>query len=316
MRIRSLNTLAVVVAACGSVGAAIWLGSLSAAASGHPAALPNTPVQTAAGNKRAAVRDAERRLAHAALPPGTIRLSAEPAGDGGLLVRPPEEPRAEIIDRYGWWRVSAGFRSVIMFLKGHPPPGTRSRGSASQGGPGTGTPDNLMLSFYLTVRRGVLSSRALTITAVALPGGQTGIRIDAQDTWMLPRPAAEKIPAGVREIEVTSALRGQASIVSLKVVAPAKVREIIRLIDRLPIIQPGAGYYCPALKPGQPVVTFDFRATAGKRILARAQVADYGYALGPCNPIRFSIRGHDQTPLVGDGSFLTHTQHLIGTQFR
>jgi hypothetical protein len=75
---------------------------MSAAAISHVAASPNVPVRTAVGNKRAAEQDAERLLADAALPPGAVRLSAEPSGDHGLLLRPPQEPRAEIIDRYGW----------------------------------------------------------------------------------------------------------------------------------------------------------------------------------------------------------------------
>jgi hypothetical protein len=253
-------------------------------------------------------------LAHAALPPGAVRLSTEPAGDDGLLVRPPQQPRAEIVDRHGWWRVPAGFDSVISFFRSHPPSGTRSRGSASQRGPGS--PDNLMLEFDLAPRPGVISSRALTITAVALDGGATGIRVEALETWIVPRPAAEKIPAGVHEIDVTSARQGAAPIVARKVTAPAKVRRIIRLIDQLPIVQPGVGYSCPAAPvPLNPIVTFDFLAAAAKPALARAQVADYGHALGPCNAMSFSIHGHRQRPLVGD-NILTRVQRLPGINLR
>ncbi len=161
-----------------------------------------------------------------------------------------------------------------------------------------------------------MSSRALTITAVALDGGATGIRVEALETWIVPRPAAEKIPAGVHEIDVTSARQGAAPIVALKVTAPAKVRRITRLLDQLPMVQPGAGYSCPAAPlPPDPIVRFDFLAAVGKPALARAQVADYGHALGPCNAISFSIRGHHQRPLVGD-NILTKVQRLLGINFR
>ena len=173
-----------------------------------------------------------------------------------------------------------------------------------------------MLSFYLAALPGVISSRTLTITAVALRGGVTGIRVDAQDTWIMPRLAAAMIPAGVHEIQVTSARRGAAPTVSLKVTAPAKVRRIIRLVDELPTVQSGVAYHCPPAKPGDLVVAFDFRANAGKPLLARARlIAEPDYAPGPCDPISFSIRGHRQTPLVGDG-FLTQVQRLLSIHFQ
>jgi hypothetical protein len=113
---------------------------------------------------------------------------------------------------------------------------------------------------------------------------------------------------------VTSA-RPSGPIVSLTVTAPAKVRRIIRLIDQLPIVQPGVGYSCPSVSPGQPIVTFDFRAAVSKPILAQARVTDYGVALGPYNPVSFSIRGHRKTPLVSD-NLLTQAQRLLSIHFR
>jgi hypothetical protein len=44
-------------------------------------------------------------------------------------------------------------------------------------------------------------------------------------------------------------------------------------------------------------------------------VTDYGVALGPCNPVSFSIRGHRKTPLVSD-NFLTQAQRLLSIHFR
>jgi hypothetical protein len=40
------------------------------------------------------------------------------------------------------------------------------------------------------------------MTVVALPRHRTGVRVDAQDIWMMPRPQTEKVPAAVREIDV------------------------------------------------------------------------------------------------------------------
>jgi hypothetical protein len=160
----------------------------------------------------------------------------------------------------------------------------------------------------------VSSARALTFDAVALRTGGTGIRVDAQETWILGRPAGEKVPAGVHEVAVTSTRPGTAPILSRTVTGPARVRRIVAWIDRMQIVQPGS-YSCPALLTGQPVVTFDFRAAAGGPMLAQASLTDYGFESGPCDPVSFSIRGHSQKPLIG-GNFLNLVQRLLGVRFR
>jgi hypothetical protein len=106
--------------------------------------------------------------------------------------------------------------------------------------------------------------------------------------WIVTRSPSEKVPAGVHEIDIRSAYPGGPAIVSRKVSDPARVSQIVRWIDALGIVQPGA-LACPAL--GGPVVTLDVRAAAGD-LLARASVVDFQGTSGPCNPIDFSVGGH------------------------
>jgi hypothetical protein len=314
-RLPRVLTLAVAVCGCivsGVAGSGRAASIEASSGSGYASVSPNVLVPTASSNRSAAVRDAERLLGLGILPPGATRVSSQPRGDDKLLGKPPAEPTGQIVDRYDWWHVPAAFDAVVAFLVAHPPPGSASAGSGELEGPGV--PDNQTLSFSFPPIGAEVSMRALTFYAVALRGGGTGIRVDAQETWILPRLTSERVPAGVHDIEVTSARRGTPPILSRNVTNPAKVHRIISLIDEMPVLQPGF-YGCPELPAGQPVVTFDFRAAAGQPVLAQASLTGYRFGSGPCNPVSFSIRGHRQKPLIG-GNFLSNVQRLLGVRFR
>ena len=164
--------------------------------------------------------------------------------------------------------------------------------------------------FSFPAVKGVVSMRWLTFDAVALPDRSTGVRVDAHDVWSVSRPASEKVPAGVHEIDVTSALPGKAPFVERSVTSAAKVRRIVALLDAMEIVQPGVAYSCPAFPDDHPVVTIDFRATAGGRLLAPARGTDSDVASGPCNPVDLSIGRHRQTPMIG-GEFVKQTERLL-----
>lgn len=299
---------AAVAVGTGSAAPRLRVPSAAARTTGSRAAA----APTSKSNRRAAVRDAQRLLGLAVLPTGAIRDTTEPSGDGKLLRKPPQQPTGQVVDRFAWWQVPTTLASVVAFLEANPPAGSSPAGSGSTEGPSI--PANATLVFSLPPVSGVIAMRTVTFEAVALSAGGTGIRVDAQDTWVLPRPASEKMPAGVHEIDVTSARPGQAPIVSQSVTSRGRVRRIIDWLDTMQILQPGV-YGCPGLQAGQPVVTFTFRAGPGQPALAQASLTDYGFASGPCNPISFSIGGHRQKPLIG-GNFLTKVGRLLGVRFR
>ena len=266
----------------------------------------------APGNRSAAVRDAERLLRQARLPPGAVRVSAEPRGDHRLLDKPPQSTTGNLVDCHAWWRTRASFTSVLAFLGAHRPRASRGKGSGQLGGPGI--PRNHMLDFDLPPIDRVISARTLLFDVVALRGGGTAIRVDTQDTWLVPRPASERIPPGVHEIDVHDGRPGKPPILSRRITDSARIQKIVSLLARMEIVQPGATS-CPLLLTGQPIVTLDFLARAGGQVLARASLTDYGFPSGPCNPVSLTIRGHTQKPLLG-GNFLLQVQRLLGVRFR
>jgi hypothetical protein len=116
---------------------------------------------------------------------------------------------------------------------------------------------------------------------------------------------ANRVPSGVREIDV----RSPSGLV--RVTEPAKIHRIVHWVDRLPTVRPGR-FSCPMLIHG-PTVTLVFRDAGG--VLARARYAanSVGHSLvsGQCTPIRLTVRGRREKPLIG-GRFLLRVQHLLG----
>jgi hypothetical protein len=203
---------------------------------------------------------------------------------------------------------------VVTYLEAHRPrTANQSQGSGGMGGPGI--PRNYFLQFGLPGVPGVIYSRALVFWVAALRGGGTAVRVDAQDIWVVPRPASERIPATAKVLDITSARPHKRPIVSLHVTAPDQVNRIVALINAMQTGQPGLVFNCPMLPSGQPVVTFDFRTRPGGPLLARASAIDYGTPSGACNPVSLSIRGHREPPLLG-GDFLERVQRLLRVNFR
>lgn len=271
------------------------------------AALAAGAPPTTAGNRAAARRDVHRLLRLVVLPAGAHRLASPPGHAHGLLGGPFQVPGGKLVDHARLWRVDEPFASVVDFVRTHPPRGTQ------KGGPGSGSvggphyPQNETVLFTFPQRPGRISFRWLNVTLVALPDGSTGVRADAQDIWVVTRPLRERVPDGVREIDVDAH----------RVTSPARVAKIARWFDALPIVQPDAAFSCPALVYG-PVVRLAFRTAAGA-LLAGARMPlrlMTGSLLStPCSSIRFRIGGHEEPALVG-GRFLLRVERLLGVRLR
>ncbi|HET7051964.1 MAG TPA: hypothetical protein VFI54_27080 [Solirubrobacteraceae bacterium] len=312
-----LLALAVAVAAAAAVVAAGALAfartssgaGAARAASTAPAAgvgIPKPPPATAAARRRRARADAKTLLSRLNLPAGAVALSHEPAGDGGVLARPISRPAAtpELVDEHAWWRVPGSAASVLVYLNAHPPRGGKLTQSGSQSPPHGQAVSGFVGFSWPPVAR-LLTNRQLLVQAVDLTGGGTAVRADAQVQWIIPRPVSERIPRGVHEIDVTRAAPGESPSLSIRVASPHVIRALVRMVDALEIVQPGA-YACPMVLAGAPVVTFTFRASDGGTVLARAsELASAREPTTSCDPMTFSIRGHPQTPLLG-GAAVVH----------
>jgi hypothetical protein len=150
------------------------------------------------------------------------------------------------------------------------------------------------------------------IAVVDLPGGRSGVRADAQVQWTIPRPADERIPAGVHELDVTRGRPHRAPAVSVHVTSAADIRRLAAMIDSLETIQPGASA-CPAFPENAPVVTFKFRVSRGGPALATATESAYATEpTTPCNPMTFSVRGRARKPLLGGAAVVRAAGRMLG----
>lgn len=267
------------------------------------AAASSAAQRSAAGNRLAAQRDAARLLERVVLPSGTQSLPRAPRGAGGLLTGPFQVPTGKLVDLHRFWRVSEPLDSVVRFVRAHRPRGAQREGSGvgSVGGPSY--PENETLTFAFPPQANRTSLRWLNVTLVALRDGGTGVRADAQEIWIVPRPRSEVVPAGVSEIDIGSHHVGDG----------AKVARIVHWFDALPTVQPGL-VSCPMLVAG-PTIRLVFRGGAG--VLARASFGadtiDHSLYSGRCTPIRFSIGDRREKALVG-GRFLLRVQRLLGAK--
>jgi len=319
---------AVLALAAGSQAAAGEGAARIQAASGAGAA------PTAAANRASADRDVRALLGRVVLPPGARALSGRPPGAGAIDNAQPQQATPDIADVHAWWRAPGTLDSVVAFEKAHAPAGSSFAGSGGGSTPGTtgggttpgttggGTTPGTTgesssaawsyVEFSFPARAGVLGSRMLIVKVSALGAHATALRVDAEDVWVIPRSPGERIPAGVGEVDVSSANPGRPPSLTRSVTDASQVRTIVTLIDALPIVQPGA-IACPMIMINGPTVTFTFRASAGGKILAQA--SQYAAFPGPntaCDPMRLSIEGRTQTPLLGGNGFVAAVGKLLG----
>jgi hypothetical protein len=258
---------------------------------------------TSAGNRRVAERDTTRLLRRIVLPAGAVQLAREPRGDGGLLKQSDSIPSGLLVDRHRLWLVHEPLGEVVGFVDHHPPSGGKRSGTGTSSG--RGLPANASTTFSFPALVGRISTRELEIELVGLPHHRTGLRVDAQDIWLVPRPRSEKVPAAVRFVDVRT------SKAHVRVTAAAKVRDIVRSVDSLPIVQPGGVYGCPPDTIHRPTMSLRFLSANGA-LLARARVPG-SFAVGSCAPIEFWIGGQRQKPL--SGHLYGRIERLLGVRF-
>jgi hypothetical protein len=193
-----------------------------------------------------------------------------------VLRRYGSAPVGEVVDVHRFWSVRKPLAAVAAFVRTHRPSGLGGSGATY----GSNVPHYLMWSFSSP------PGRYLDVTAVALPG-RTVLRADALVSWIYPRSVSERIPPATREIVVRS------PGLSTRVTDPAKVAEIRRWFDALPVSPPGVAIACPLQVA--PRITLSFRGAEGTR-LAHATVPDTRAWL--CDPIGFTIGGRTERPLI------------------
>jgi hypothetical protein len=311
----AVTTVVVAIGALALARTSSGAGATTRTAAG--VAIPTPSQATAAARRRRARADATTLLGRVRLPAGAEQLSSEPAGDGGTLSRPVSRPAipTTLVDEHTWWRVPGSAASVLAYTRAHVPRGGKFRESGSQA-----TRRGDIVSGYdgfvwPPVDR-LLGSRELLVQVTKLAGGGTGVRVDAQVQWIIPRPVSERIPRGVHEIDVARAVPGDAPSLEVKVVSQREIRALVAMVDALGIIQPGA-YSCPSQQGDAPVVTFTFRASDEGNVLASAgEASSAREPTTPCTAMTFSIRGRPQTPLLGGAAVVRKAGRLLGVHLQ
>jgi hypothetical protein len=249
----------------------------------------------AAQRERAATHEAQRLLREFVPPPGA-RPARQPREHAGVLRQWGPGPVGEVVDVHRFWRVHKSLGTVANFVRALRISGLARRGTGS----GTRTQHYLSWSFFG-------ETRFLNVTAVALPRS-TVIRVDALVAWIYPRSPQEKVPGATREIVV------RAPKSSTTVTDRAKIAQIVRWFDALPISPPGVAVSCPLGAPAH--ATLSFRNAGGAQ-LAQATVPLYPPA-SICNPIGFAVGGKVETPLIDHNrgaSFIRRLERLLNVRF-
>jgi hypothetical protein len=276
----TLTGVTIAATACASPAA-----QLTAAA--RPSSTASPAARPAPSNKQRAEQDAAAILAAFVPPSGGHRLAAAPAAALKVPSQVPVTP--DLTDKAGWWRVAGDPQQVLSrAAKLVPHRFTRDGAGTENQGAGTTWED----AFDLPPVPGVLDSRQLIIEVAAAGGGQTGIRVDAQVTWLPERTPGETIPAGATAATITLDPDANVHVAPPKPVTvtdPAKVRKLIALVNGLPPF-PAGTYNCPSDGGARLVLTF--RAGQGDPAVAVAAVALEG-----CQGVGLTVGGRQQPDL-------------------
>ncbi|HUY58385.1 MAG TPA: hypothetical protein VMV16_01625 [Solirubrobacteraceae bacterium] len=264
-------------------------------------------------NKLAARRDARALVASVRLPSGATRLPARGPTVSSVGV-----------SGHAKWASGESQKAVIAYIRSHPPAGAKLQSWGSNGGsPTVGT--ELMLLYTWPSVGLELYSRSLWISVDQLSRGRSRVFGTSQSDWIEPRSVSERVPNGVRVVDVTlrvgHAIGGTDHPVTTTHVfrRAADVSSLIAMVDALPTVQRGDEEIgCPAMLagPASPLLTLTFRAGRARPALARAQVNVYPGRNGAsgwnnCDPIQFWIGNTQQTALTSQ-AFVKQIAKLIG----
>jgi hypothetical protein len=192
---------------------------------------------------------------------------------------------------YEYWVSDRSLQALIDWVKAHPPAGARGLSEGSSSSHGVITSE--FLGFQFAPASTVTEGAQLFVTGRPLPGGRTAIRVDADVTWLVLRPAAEQVPDGVRTITMSftqASQQGGATTNTVTVTEQSQIEEIEWLTDVLPVQQPSE--VAPPCGPDTASVEVRFEGIGGNT-LAEAEADNAG-----CVGVAFFFDGQSQVPLA------------------
>jgi hypothetical protein len=301
-----ISRVVILVASIGAIAIGTVALATSASALHSRGDAPST-----ASNRRAAVRDANQLLGGVVPPAGAVAGSSGTAI--GAHARLLTAALASAV-AYRTWIVPDDPASVLSFVQAHLPAGSTVVGTGSAGMALTRS----VIRSWPPVH-GILDVRWLEIQVSARPDGSTRLYAEAQSQWVIARPKAEHIPAGVGEVDITDGWPGQKPFLSRRLTGRANVHRLVTLFNSLGIAQP-VGINCPAERVA-PIVEITFRARGAGAAVAQAKVSSTANFSWPpsvpgweCFPVAFSVHGHPSSALVGN--VITPLHRLLGVKLR
>lgn len=244
-----------------------------------------------------ALATAERLLASLALPSGTKSVSSDPSAGHKLGGGPPTYPLTpELVEAYRFWRVPGDPKSVMAWLRAHPPAKSRLSESGTTGRSGETTSREATFSF--PTQPGETDLEWLEVYAVAARGGGTALRASAIVEWVRPRPKGERIPGGVRSLQVTLEDPEHHLSLTRALHAPAAIQRLTTLIEGLQRASRSYGLrsQCGAIRFGPAHADLVFRGANGTTI-AKVSVRE-------CGSTEVWVRGRRQPDLSGESHLI------------
>ena len=307
-------------------GATLASAATVAAASAATGASAQTQLHA---NQAAARQDAARHLQSVRVPGDATRLSVEPGFAKGFAVTVGPGGNYDAQD-HSMWTTTASPQTIIAYVRAHAPRGaTADVGTGSGSDTRTGV-SSIDIQFSWPDLGRKLLNRMLTVTVVTPRHGDSVIVAQTQSAWFVPRSAAERVPAGVRAVQITVRLGpavsgpvikpgGRVQTSTYLVWRAARVRALVDEFNGLAIIQPGAEpIACPMMLTGSEAsqLTLAFKSGRHGATLASAQVdvhrgQSWDDGGGACNPIDFWIAGKQQTGLMSP-TFVKQVGKLVG----
>jgi hypothetical protein len=235
------------------------------------------------------------------------------------LSGPPEIPAtADLATRTAWWRVPGQPQAVLAWVSSHPPAGVTSPGRGWVGDPAD--PQVRFDTFTMPTVPGVFAERSLIVSVAADGAGITAMRVDAQVTWLPPKPASERIPAAARVVTITplpgagpaapapgaeAPAPGAEHLRPVTITSPATVARIAAVVDGLPRFPPGFYESCP-MDWGKGI-RLTFRATLTGPVLAVAT----GDITG-CEKVTLTVGGKQLPALWHPGQMQQQVLKIAG----
>jgi hypothetical protein len=257
------------------------------AGGGHPATSARPIVfGTEASNKHLAEVQAERELRSVMVPAGAHRVESSPVPVLDEAVETSGEPN--LVQRWEWLVASGTVRETARWFRTHAPADSYLE---RHGGLGSPKESGSFLGFETSGRSRRVYAPSVIVAITGLSDGRVAIRLEVQQVWKTPHPAAAKVSGAARILYVARSSGGGKPRQQV-IRAPRRVRRVARAINQLPAVQPQV-VYCPEYSYEHPVeVTMRFKAREGGPVLAEATQR---VPLGCGESMGLTVRGDSRT---------------------